>query len=102
MAFHNTINASGQQLIDFERSADSCKLLVLKIFQNNPDTLLTPHEVKRRLDRIAHKDYPITSVRRALTDLTGKNEGYKLRKTMVQTMEGLGKPNYHWRLNTNR
>ena len=64
---------------------------VLEFFQANPDEAFTPFEVKRH----ALRTKPITSVRRAITDLT--TAGY-LEKTGDRKMGEYGQPNWTWKL----
>lgn len=92
--FYNTIHASGQTLIDFNNQAESQNNIILHIFELNKNSSFTPFEVQKCLIRIG-KDYPITSVRRAMTTLT--EEG-KLIKLSEMKPGNYGKPNYTWKL----
>lgn len=88
--FYNTINASGQTLIEFEAKAESQKDHILALFERNPKTEFTPFDVCSLFE---DKKWPITSVRRAMNDLT--KEGH-LVKLDVLKEERLGAPNHLW------
>lgn len=93
---HNTTNESGQLLMEYQEQAKTQEEAIFRIFQHRPDQMLTPFEVKNILDFITQNDTPITSVRRALTDLT--SEG-KLRRTKSKVIEKYNRPNFFWMLN---
>lgn len=79
-----------------ERKSQGYKLTqterIAEFFSNNPGNLYTPFEVQ---DALA-TDAPITSIRRAMSDLTRK--GF-LIKTSEQRLGELGNLNYCWKLN---
>lgn len=68
---------------------------VFKLFVTNPCSLFTPFEVHRRTGLRC----PITSVRRAITDLT--TAGY-LKKTGTMKPGEYGKPNHTWKLSIDK
>ena len=77
--YHNTNKESGKKLITSKTKASKQELRVLKFFQNNDSKeRYSPEDVLNNVD--FGKEVPITSVRRAITNLT--NAGY-LRKTEV-------------------
>ena len=90
MTYHNTTNLTGEELKRAERKALSQKQKVLQFFKDNPNGSYTPFEVQSRVNPI----WPITSVRRAMSDLTPVD--------LIRTdkkKEGLyGAKNYCWRL----
>lgn len=93
---HNTTHESGQLLLDYQEQAKSQEEAIYRLFQQRPDQMLTPFEVKKIIDFMMQKDIPITSIRRAMTDLT--KEG-KLRRTKAKVIEQYNRPNYYWTLN---
>lgn len=96
--YHNTTHESGQLLLEYQEQAKTQEEAIFRIFQHRPDQMMTPFEVKNILDFITQNDTPITSVRRALTDLT--SEG-KLRRTKAKVIEKYNRPNFFWMLNIN-
>ena len=71
--------------------AETQASIIHKYFRDNPRAELTPFEIKTTLRMRA----PITSIRRAITDLT--NEG-KLEKTSTLKSGDYGKKCHCWRL----
>jgi len=98
MAYYNTLpTIDNRQLLMFERAAETCKLLVLDIFQRFPNTSFTPYETYQILVNLG-RSYPKDSVKRSITDLT--TEG-----VLIKTGERR-KGQYHvfnncWKLNPN-
>jgi len=97
-AFYNTIHAEGVELNNYDDKAHSQQDLIISLFHYKANEYktysfeMTPYEVSRYFP-----EWPITSIRRAMTNLT--KEG-KLVKTNKQRTGGYGKPNYTWRLKT--
>lgn len=91
--FWNTIGLGGEDLVEARRQVSKQEEIVLDIFTTCGD-LMTPYEVWERLVAIG-KIYPLTSVRRAITNLT--KEGM-LEKTNHKVKGGYGTLNYCWRL----
>jgi hypothetical protein len=94
-SFYNTINAEGQMLMSFDEQAAKQDDIILDLFRKNAHRDITPFEMESCL-RLNGKRYPITSIRRSITNLT--KEG-KLVKTEVMRPGEYGKPNYAWRYN---
>jgi hypothetical protein len=93
--FYNTINVQGYQLqIDFENQTTRQEDVVLNIYQSN-NKALTPMEVHGIAESKGF-NWPITSIRRAISDLT-KQE--KLKKLTEMKDEQYGKPNHKWVIN---
>ena len=86
--WHNTTDE--KQLDQLEARAGKQEDTILMFFKQNYSKSFTPFEVHRKVCRQA----PITSIRRAITNLT--KEG-KLVKTREQTVERYGISNYRWR-----
>lgn len=92
-SFHNTIGAAGRELQEAEIKAGSQEATILDFFSHNPGRMFTPSEVHKRLfDPFV---VPLTSVRRAITNLTVA--GY-LRKTDIKTTGPYGMPEHCWYL----
>lgn len=94
MAFYNTIRQEGDELRRSMQNARTQKDKILVYFERRPGMLITPHSVAEFFSLLGY-NWPITSVRRAMTDLT--TDGH-LEKTKMMRAEKLGKPNYCWSL----
>lgn len=90
--FHNTIHVQGQVLTDFTEKAGKQNEIIEELFMLNCYRSMTPFEVMNLL-KLKGYDYPITSVRRAITTLT--DEG-KLQKLNSMKEGDYGKPNHTW------
>jgi hypothetical protein len=90
-SFYNTIALEGAALEEARRSGAVQTDVVLAFFKLFPDHSFTPAEVHRLI--LPHA--PITSVRRAITDLT---KAGKLRKTSERRVGDYGQLNYAWAL----
>jgi hypothetical protein len=90
-SFYNTTGLAGKQLERRIEQAESQEEAVEALFEAHPAAALTPFEVQEA----ALPGSPITSVRRAITNLTG--EGV-LRKTDHQKEGPHGDPNCTWTL----
>ena len=90
--YYNTTNQIGSTLADYRSKTETQDQLILELFQRNPLSQFTPFEVQLLLGR---EGVPITSVRRALTDLT--NAG-KLEKVEGMKMGRYNRPNHQWAL----
>ena len=92
--YYNTNNLKGVNLIEVWKNTDKQKDVVLQFFEINPEVNMTPSYIWGELinwnilDRV-----PLTSIRRAITDLTtdGKLEMLPL------TVKGIyGAPEHYW------
>ncbi len=94
--YHNTTNESGRQLLRYQNKALAQDVRVLAYFELQYNSsgnyvLLTPTAA---LQRVFNNSVPITSVRRALSNLTRAG---KLRTS--GTAKGpYGRPEHYWRL----
>ncbi len=91
-SYHNTTHRSGQQLEIAEASAYTQDQRILKMFERYPGACLTPYQVQVRA-QLEH--VPITSVRRAMSNLT--RDGHLIKNDIKKT-ERYGAPNYTWSL----
>ena len=89
--FYNTTGLAGEQLERRIEQAESQEEAVEALFEAHPAAALTPFEVQRAV----LPGSPITSVRRAITNLTDQGV---LRKTDHQKEGPYGDPNYTWTL----
>lgn len=95
--FYNTIEAKPEEVHKYEITNYKQEERVLFFFQDNPGKEYTPMEVWLRVFR--KEKVPLTSVRRAMSNLTKR--GF-LEKTEIQRMGVFGKYNYCWRLKQQR
>ena len=92
MTYFNTTHVRGQQLAEYEATTDKQEIMILEFFRNNPEAEITPEDIMK-----LHPGFcstPITSIRRAFTNLY--NEGY-IYKTDNQIKGMYGKPIYTWK-----
>ena len=89
-AYYGTVPETAEERREHRTAAAAQELQVLAVFQatNQP---LAPHEVWERLNTMA----PITSIRRAMTNLTKRGE---LQKTDSYTRGPDGRRVHLWRL----
>ena len=92
--YYNTNSLSGEDLLAADNTAMKQEDRIYEFFRANDDMLMTPSEVGKELFR--YTSVPLTSVRRAISNLTKQGV---LTKTEV-TKDGLyGKPEYCWEFN---
>jgi len=94
MSYYNTNKERGRELFNSEYKAQNQEELILSLF--NTGSLLSPDEILDICNQ--HYSYPITSIRRALTDLTSKG---LLIKTNSFRMGRYGKKTHTWTLPSN-
>jgi hypothetical protein len=87
MAYHNTTGESGIPLEEYEEKSSVQERAVLGYFRK--EQMASPSEVHRMVLPFT----PLTSVRRAITNLTGK--GY-LRKTRATVHGRYARPEHLW------
>ena len=68
--YYNTNNESSSTLKRSKRRAASQEEIILDLFKRNPNFHMTPFDIQEALTNLYDLDAPITSVRRAITDLT--------------------------------
>jgi hypothetical protein len=89
MNYHNTTNEGGEQLEAFKEKAKTQDQEVLRFIKDQ--FVCSPSYVWKML---YHQSVPLTSVRRAITNLT--KEG-KLMKTQSKAVGPYGRPEYCWK-----
>jgi len=94
MPYYNTTNITGESLKQAWTNAVSQEDKIIVLLMKYPETAFTPFEVLNRV--FPDENVPVTSVRRALTNLT--DDG-KIIKTDCQRKGKYGKLCYCWKLN---
>ena len=92
MTYVNTTESTGEELKIYRKKALTQEQRILEFLKQDPTRPITPSAAVRWVFK---DSVPITSVRRALTELT--NEGH-LVKTEAQTRGPFGRPERIWRL----
>jgi hypothetical protein len=92
-SFHNTIALEGVELEKAEKGCNHQEERILRIFATHGGQM-TPFDVCNVFNKM-YQPIPITSVRRAITNLTKRG---KLHKCDRMKKEIYGKPNYYWKL----
>ena len=92
--YYNTNEEEGTTLNSSRKNAVKQEDLVLGVFLKYKAQSLTPEDVNNILEQDNHI-YPITSIRRAITDLTNED---KLVKTDIMRMGTWNKLTHAWRL----
>ena len=90
MTYYNTNNEEGANLLRSRMNTQKQEDVIYLLFNGN-DVHLSPDMIKTLLVQ----DYPITSIRRALTNLTDKG---LLKKTNEMVMGKYGKKTHTWKL----
>ena len=97
MPYYNTNRETGGEPHERTKQQKNKKRLVLAVFETYPNEPLTPDDVhnfiKENSDDPNSKLWPITSIRRAISDLT-KNS--KLYKTDIKKTGSYGKRVHCW------
>ncbi len=92
-SYHNTTGSDGDELDEYEGKAKSQESRIMGFYNERYHDLgFTPSEIRAR---VFDDKPPITSVRRAMTNLT--NAG-RLVKTEQQRRGPEGRPEHVWRL----
>ena len=90
--YHNTTESTGEELKTYRKKALTQEQKILEYLKQDPYRPITPSAAVRWIFK---DSVPITSVRRALTELTNDGE---LVKTTAQTKGPYGRPEFIWRL----
>ena len=91
-SYFNTTRSSGAQREQYEQQAKSQEELIYEYFASRAGMTYTPSQVRAALNLTGT---PLTSIRRAITNLT---QARLLSKTDKQTTGPYGRPEYHWTL----
>jgi hypothetical protein len=95
MSYYNTTSLIGGNLLKEIKSAKTQEDKITIFFKSRALSYLTPSDILRA---VFDSSTPLTSIRRALTNLTRDKV---LVKTDKQKIGSFGKPVYCWRLNIN-
>lgn len=94
MSYHVTTDISKAQIDLFTLQAEKQEDRVLAFFRANPRMDFSPSDVWRTA--FDYQRVPITSVRRAITDLT--EAGHLVKVENIVKAGAYGKPEHLWRL----
>ena len=100
MTYFNTTHTLGKQLVEYEQTADSQEERILRFFLAMYPQKYTASDVWRQCFRESSCIYnrtPLTSVRRAITNLYNAGD---LVKTDNQKTGVYGRPEYFWKIST--
>ena len=95
MTFYNTTSEQGAELARYEIKAESQEHLILAFFQRHRRAALRPDQVLEAIWHSHPLPPPLTSIRRAMTNLT--YDGY-LEKMDTKERGCYGRPMHLWRL----
>ena len=91
--FYNTISLDNTQLTKANAEALKQEEFITEIFKANKNKPISPSQVHKVYGKDFSKNVPLTSIRRAITNLTSKGT---LRKTGIMVTGIFGKPEYCW------
>lgn len=89
-SFYNTTYFEGRELLESEYKAKSQEAKILRFFLQHAGRSFSPSQVH---SRVFDDSVPLTSVRRAMTNLT-KNDD--IRKLELSVVGRYGMPEHHW------
>lgn len=95
-AFYNTISLEGEKLAKANARALGQEELIKEIFLKNPSLEITPSQMQKLFNSKLDRYHPITSIRRAMTNLSSAKHGFFLQKTMIQIPGEFGLPEHLW------
>lgn len=90
--YHNTNHETGTTIAASHLNAHQQQAIVLAFFERNPGGTFAPHEVHAA---VADSGTPLTSIRRAITNLTTCG---RLEKTREMRAGTFGKQVHTWKL----
>lgn len=97
--FYNTINLDGNNLKAALTVNRKQEALIEAIFRDNNLKDISPSQIHQRLAEKGYR-YPLTSIRRAMTDLACKN--ILIKNGDDKNVQGIyGKPEHTWKFNNN-
>ena len=94
--YYNTNQETGEGLRSSRAKTETQEKVIYELFSMNRNSYITPYEVSEALSamNMLGANAPITSIRRAITDLTSAG---KLKKTDEKRMGPYGKQTYCWK-----
>jgi len=93
--YHNTSEVSGQVLDKYERKAKTQDELIMAFIKLGVRINWTPSEIEAHVRYMYDKHWPITSIRRALSNLTKRG---LLQKLNTQRNGPHNRPEHCWSL----
>ena len=95
--YYNTTNENGLNYKSNLKQATNQEQLTLAVYQTYPNDNLSANDVWKFLieNEKINEQTPLTSIRRAISDLTNRN---RLVKTDKKVLGGAGRKTYTWRL----
>ena len=94
MSYYNTTEETGSELAESHAKAKTQEKKILLCFHDQGNPLSAS-----AICDMLNDAYPITSIRRALTDMTNQGD---LEKTDKKVMGRYGKKEHQWRLRTDK
>ena len=94
MSYYNTTEATGSELAESHAKAKTQEKKILLCFHDKGNPLSASV-----ICDMLNDAYPITSIRRALTDMTNQGD---LEKTDKKVMGRYGKREHQWQLRTDK
>ena len=92
--YYNTTKTTANKLKKFVKTNKGQSKLILELFKINPKLELSPFEVQTALKRLRLLNAPITSIRRAITDLTAEGN---LTRTSTRKLGPYGRDSFCWK-----
>ncbi len=92
--YYNTTKTTANKLKKFAKTNKRQDKLILELFKINPKLELSPFEVQTALKRLRLLNAPITSIRRAMTDLTTQGN---LTRTNTRKLGPYGRDSFCWK-----
>jgi hypothetical protein len=94
--FYNTIDLTGAELEKAKADTLKQEELIQAIYKRNAGKAISPSQILEVVNTHYSLNWPLTSIRRSITNLTDKEALIKL-ETMT---EGIyGKPEHQWKFN---
>jgi hypothetical protein len=95
--FYNTIDLTGADLEKAKADTLKQEELIQAIYKRNASKAISPSQILEVVNTHYSLNWPLTSIRRAITDLTNEDALIKL----PGMIEGIyGKPEHLWKFNS--
>lgn len=91
-SYYQTTALTEAQATEYNQKAEAQEEKILRWFKSHPDSLKSPSQI---WEELFPSNSPLTSVRRAITNLTRRGE---LIKTEEQVNGVFGRPEHLWRV----
>jgi len=95
--FYNTIDLTGQELEKAKAATLKQEELISAIYKKNSNKYISPSQIFDVIETYYGLNWPLTSIRRAITNLTDETALIKL-PSMVYGI--YGKPEHQWKFNS--